>query len=227
MSTILVVAAHPDDEILGVGGTIARRVAEGDIAYALILGEGQTSRWQIREAAERAVVDELHKDTLSSANVIGYKEVFFSDFPDNRFDSVDMLDVVKSIEKYMAELKPDVVYTHHEGDLNVDHQVTARAVLTATRPFGNYPVKEIYEFETVSSTEWYFGEKSNCFSPNVFVDITNTFQKKCNAMEMYRSELCKFPHPRSLEMLEAVAKKWGGTVGKNYAEAFELVRKVI
>ena len=226
MSKLLVVAAHPDDEILGVGATIAKRVKNGDEAYALILGEGQTSRWDKRDLASKSCVSELHKDTLDAAEIIGYKKVYFENIADNRFDSVDLLDVVKCVEKYIKELNPDVVYTHHLGDLNIDHQITHKAVLTATRPIGDYPVKEIYAFETVSSTEWNFGNRENLFVPNVFEDVTNFLEKKCEAMVAYKSELCKYPHPRSLRMLKAVAEKWGATVGFEYVEAFEVIRVV-
>ncbi len=227
MSTILVVAAHPDDEILGVGGTVARRVAEGDQAYALILGEGQTSRWNTRDLADAVIIEELHKNTLEAAEFVGYSQVFFENFPDNRFDAVDLLDIVKRTEHSIRDIRPDIIYTHHNGDLNIDHRITCEAVLTAARPIGTCPIKEIYMFETVSSTEWNFGNKEKCFYPNVFVNIENYFDLKCNAMKKYQSELCNFPHPRSIEALEAFAKKWGSTVGKRYAEAFELVRKVM
>lgn len=226
MSVVLVVAAHPDDEILGVGGTIAKHVAKGDKAYALILGEGETSRWAFRELADADTIKELRKEALEAGKIIGYSQVFFESLPDNRFDSVDLLDVVKCVEKYVKEIKPDIIYTHYDGDLNIDHQITYRAVLTATRPIEGYFVKEIYQFETVSSTEWSFGAGKAFFSPNVFIDIEEHFQKKCEAMKKYQSELCSFPHPRSLKMLECIAQKWGGTVGKQYVEAFELVRKV-
>ena len=144
MKTVLVVAAHPDDEILGVGGTVARHVAKGDIVYALILGEGQTSRGRHREDIDQNIVDELHKNTLESAKAVGYQEVFFADFPDNRFDHVDLLDIVKEIEQMIERLHPQILYTHYSGDLNIDHQYTARAVLTASRPIGAYCVEEIY-----------------------------------------------------------------------------------
>lgn len=128
MRTVLIVAAHPDDEILGVGGTVARHTAEGDVVYALILGEGQTSRSAHREDTGRDVVEELHRNTLESARAVGFREVFFADFPDNRFDDVDLLDIVKAVEQKIRELQPQIVYTHYSGDLNVDHQYTARAV---------------------------------------------------------------------------------------------------
>lgn len=226
MSVILVVAAHPDDEILGAGATIARKVAEGNKAYALILGEGQTSRWKRRDQAPEQAVSALHNDSVKAAGIIGYSDIYFENLPDNRFDRIDLLDVVKLVEAYIDKVKPDMIYTHYGKDLNIDHRRTSEAVLTATRPVGNYSVKEIYEFETVSSTEWNFGCRDKAFSPNVFVEIDNFFRIKCEAMKCYRSELCEFPHPRSLKMLEFNAGKWGATVGKNYAEAFELVRKV-
>lgn len=226
MSKILVVAAHPDDEILGIGAAIAKHVEAGDSAYALILGEGQTSRFGNREDAPAEILEKLHKDTMEAAAEIGFLDVSFRDFPDNRFDSVDMLEIVKSVEKQIAHIKPDIIYTHHHGDLNVDHQKTFEAVLTATRPIGDYCVKEIYAFETLSSTEWNFKYRESAFCPNVFIDVTKTFEKKLHAMSKYRSELCEFPHPRSLKGLEASAKKWGSVIGVEYAEAFELIRKV-
>ncbi len=226
MSVLLVIAAHPDDEILGVGATIAKRTSAGDTAFALILGEGQTSRWEKRKNAPAEEVAQLHKDSIAAAQTIGYTEIYFENLPDNRFDSVDLLDIVKTIETYIKRLQPNVIYTHHAHDLNIDHRITCEAVLTAARPIGDYPVTELYAFETVSSTEWNFGDKNTVFYPNVFVDIEHQFQIKCEAMKKYKSELCDFPHPRSLKMLEYHAGKWGGTVGRKYAEAFELIRKV-
>ena len=227
MRTILVVAAHPDDEILGVGGTAAKHAACGDEVYAIILGEGQTSRGDQREDISQDVVKELHNNTMKSAKAIGYKDVFFADFPDNRFDQVDLLDIVKVVEKKVRELRPEVIYTHYSGDLNIDHQYTARAVLTATRPIGDYPVKEIYAFETLSSTEWNFDYSAQpAFCPNVYVDITEYYHKKEEAMNCYVSELCEFPHPRSLEGMDVLSKTRGMTVGMQRAEAFMLIRKI-
>lgn len=223
---VLVVAAHPDDEILGVGATISKMVKNGYYAYALIMAEGQTSRWSNRADADKTVLKNLHSNTLKAADCIGYKKVIFADFPDNQMDSIDLLDITKFIEKYVDELKPEIVFTHHEGDLNIDHQLTARATLTATRPIGDYSVKKVYEFETVSSTEWNFGNKEEGFYPNYFVDINDTFNNKIKAMKCYTSELRDFPHPRSLQMLEAEAARWGAYVGLDKAEAFELVREV-
>ncbi len=228
MKTVLIVAAHPDDEILGVGATAARHAAQGDMVYAVILGEGQTSRGEHREDIGREVVEELHKNTLESAKAVGIREVFFANFPDNRFDSVDLLDIVKVVEQKIRELKPQIIYTHYSGDLNVDHQYTARAVLTATRPIGDYCVEEIYAFETLSSSEWNFDYSAQpAFCPNVFVDITDDYEKKVRAMNCYVSELCEFPHPRSLKGMDVLSKTRGMAAGMERAEAFMLVRKTV
>lgn len=228
MKTVLVVAAHPDDEILGVGSTVARHVANGDKVFALILGEGQTSRGEHREDISSNVVEKLHNNTMESAKTVGYSDIFFADFPDNRFDEVDLLDIVKVVEKKIRELTPEIIYTHYSGDLNVDHQYTARAVLTATRPIGDYSVNEIYAFETLSSTEWNFDYSAQpAFSPNVFVDITDFYDRKVEAMKCYISELCNFPHPRSIEGMDVLSKTRGMAAGMERAEAFMLVRRII
>lgn len=228
MKTVLVVAAHPDDEILGVGGTAARHAAKGDSVYALILGEGQTSRGTHREDTGAEVVAALHENTLESAKAVGYRDVFFADFADNRFDSVDLLDIVKAVERMIGELKPEIIYTHYSGDLNIDHQYTARAVLTAARPIGDYSVREIYAFETLSSTEWNFDHSAHpAFCPNVFVDITDYYDKKEQAMNCYVSELCAFPHPRSLTGMDALSRMRGMAAGMERAEAFMLIRKTV
>ena len=225
MAKVLIVAAHPDDEILGVGATAAKRAAQGDTVRALILGEGQTSRWESRkEASENAVAD-LHRDTLESAACIGYERVSFADFPDNRFDHVDLLDLVKHVEAAIREFSPEVLYTHHGGDLNIDHQRTSQAVLTAARPAGDCPVKEIYAFETLSSTEWDFSY-TKPFCPNVFEAVEPFMQAKLDAMKCYRSELCDFPHPRSLEGIQISARKYGSIIGREFAEAFMLLRMI-
>lgn len=222
---VLVVAAHPDDELLGVGATIVKHIENGDMCYALILGEGITSRYNKRDLADISKVEELHEDTFQAAKVIGYEKVYLENFPDNRFDSVDLLDIIKIIEKYIEKIKPDIIYTHHSGDLNVDHRKAYEAVLTATRPIGDFYVKEIYCFETVSSTEWNF-EYNDIFKPNYFIDVTFTLDKKLEAVNFYKSEMKNFPHPRSIENLEITAKRWGSVIGKKYAEAFEVVRIV-
>ncbi len=226
MKRVLVVAAHPDDEILGVAGTVRKYVNQGAKACAVILGEGQTSRFEKRNDAPKELVEQLHKDTYEAAEKIGYEKIYFADFPDNRFDHVDLLDIVKYIENIKNQFRPDVIYTHHGGDLNIDHQRTYEAVITATRPIkGQHIVKEIYTFETLSSSEWNFTYKKP-FCPNVFENITDTFEAKLAAMKCYKSELCEFPHPRSINGLQVSAQRWGSVSGCEMAEAFELVRSV-
>lgn len=211
---------------MGVGGTARKHIENGDEVYALVLGEGQTSRWDNREGADKEAVEDLHKNSKNAADIIQFKEIYFESYPDNRFDSVALLDIVKTVESYINRICPTIVYTHHSGDLNIDHRVTNEAVLTATRPIGEYSVREIYGFETVSSTEWNFGNKENSFYPQKYVDITKTFTIKCSAMSQYETELCGFPHPRSLKMLESLAIVRGAAVGVEKAEAFEVIRLV-
>lgn len=223
---ILVVAAHPDDEVLGPGGTIAKYAAAGIHIDCLILGEGATSRHASREEANIKHVDDLREYAYKAAIHLGIKRLFFCGLPDNRFDSIDLLDIVKMVEKYIIQLKPSRVYTHHANDLNIDHQITFKAVLTACRPQPGCPVREIFCFETLSSTEWQSPTGAKTFVPNVFVDISKTLSNKKNAIKEYKSELRNYPHPRSLEGIELTARRWGMVVGREFAEAFELIRMV-
>jgi LmbE family N-acetylglucosaminyl deacetylase len=221
---ILVIAAHPDDEILGCGGTIRRLVDEGCEAYVLILGEGVTSRDEKRDLKKRkAKISNLKEEMLQANRLIGATSVTAEDLPDNRFDSVPFLDITKIIEKHKARMKPDIVFTHYQFDLNIDHRITYEAVMTASRPLARETVKEIYSFEILSSTEW---SSSACFSPDTFFDISGTIKNKLDAMKKYRSELCKYPHPRSLEGVELSAKYWGMRIGLEHAEAFKNIRRV-
>ncbi len=219
---ILVVAAHPDDEIIGCGGTIARLTKEDHEVYTLILGEGITSRDKKRDIQKRKQDLDLLKDQAKKANsLIGVKNIFFFDFPDNLFDSLSLLEFIKVVEQIKNKIQPDIIFTHYHHDLNIDHQVTYSAVITATRPVPTEPVKEIYSFKVFSSTEWGYPTD---FSPDVFFDITKTFSTKLKAMNAYKSELRSFPHPRSLEGLTIDAQYWGISAGVKYAEAFKLVR---
>jgi LmbE family N-acetylglucosaminyl deacetylase len=219
---ILVVAAHPDDEVLGAGATAARRATAGDTVHLAILGEGITSR----AGADRTAVSALQDDARAVAGMLGAKSVAFAELPDNRFDTLALLDIVKRVEGWVRELDPEVVYTHHPGDLNVDHRLTFQAVLTATRPVPGCRVREVYAFEAASSTEWAFGRLASPFSPTVFEDVTSTIDLKIACLERYRGEHRAFPHPRSGEALRAIARRWGSVVGLPYVEAFELIRAV-
>lgn len=221
---ILIVAAHPDDEVLGCFGTVARLIKEGYEAYTLILGEGKTSRDEKRVVENKKDELEILNSEIQKANdIIKIKKIFVYDFPDNRFDSVDLLDIVKVISKVKDEIKPDIIFTHYEKDLNIDHKITYQAVITATRPMENESVKEIYSFEILSSTEWQYPIS---FSPDVFFDISDTLDLKLKAISEYKSELCAYPHPRSLEGIKLNAQYQGMRVGKRFIEAFKSVRVI-
>jgi LmbE family N-acetylglucosaminyl deacetylase len=221
--TVAVFAAHPDDETLGCGATLALLAKHGDV-HVTILGEGITAREAQRD--DHGAIEELYTDAHTAASVLGVSSVRLEGLPDLRFDSLPLLDIVWRVERVIREIRPTVVYTHHAGDLNRDHQLTLRAVLTATRPLAGCPVLDIYSFQVPSSTEWAFGTTGPAFRPNVFVDVTSTIEQKVQAMECYRSERRDFPHPRSADALRALARHWGSVVGRPYAEAFSLVRSV-
>jgi LmbE family N-acetylglucosaminyl deacetylase len=223
---VLVVAAHPDDELLGCGGTAARLSGEGHSVYIAILGEGITSRHRQRESADPSKLKALHSASQHVASLIGAKELSLHGLPDNRFDSLNLLEVVKIIEELIERWRPAIIYTHHGGDLNIDHQVVSRAVVTASRPVEGHPVRELYMFEIPSSTEWAFQQCSPVFKPNVFVDISTTLSLKLEGMRQYDSEARSFPHPRSSQALTAIAQRWGSVAGCQAAEAFELVRLI-
>jgi LmbE family N-acetylglucosaminyl deacetylase len=221
---ILIVAAHPDDEILGCGGTVARLVKEGCEACTLILGEGVTSREKVRPGERRSSeLKELKNEAFRANKIIGVKRIFLYELPDNRFDTIPLLDIVKIIEKVKKEIRPDMVFTHYENDLNVDHQIAYKAVVTATRPVKEESVRKIFSFEVLSSTEWGFSQN---FCPNAFFDITKTIGLKEKALGKYVSELRAFPHPRSLIGAKLLARTRGMAIGAEYAEGFKCVRTI-
>jgi len=226
-SNILVIVAHPDDEVLGCGGTICHFSQEGCKIYLCVLGEGITSRYQNRNECDSQYVSNLHKTSKKISKIQGYKESFYFSLPDNRFDTVPILDIIKKIELLIEQIRPATIFTHHYGDLNIDHSITYRAVLTATRPLQDFCVKNIYTFEIPSSTEWAFSTLANAgFQPNTFVDISKTIDQKIKALELYTGEVKDYPHPRSPKAIQCISQKWGSTVGFLYAEPFQLIRSV-
>ncbi len=218
---VLVVAAHADDEALGCGGTIARHVAEGDTVYAVFMADGVTSR------TGAGSEDLISRNSLAdkARQILGIKETFYLSLPDNRMDTVPLIEVVQKLEKIIDMLRPNIIYTHHHGDLNIDHRVTNHAVLTACRPFPGSCVRAIYAFEVMSSTEWSTSSFHE-FKPNYYVDISNQLGQKINALEIYKKEMRPSPHSRSLENLKYLAYHRGHAVGVNAAEAFVIVRIV-
>lgn len=226
---ILVVVAHPDDEVLGLGGTIHKLVTEYKcVIRTIILGEGITSRSEERDAKKwSAELKQHRKNIQSSIKAVGYASVGIYDFPDNRFDAVNVLDLVKVIEKEKEEFKPTVIFTHHGGDTNIDHQLTFQAVVTGCRPMAHEMVKTIITFETPSSTEWQAFNHPLPFHPNMYVGLKKkNVDAKIKAMESYDFEKRPFPHPRSPEALSILAQKRGVEVGEHYAEAFVIIRSI-
>ncbi|MDR0920003.1 MAG: PIG-L family deacetylase [Oscillospiraceae bacterium] len=224
---ILTIAAHPDDEILGCGGFINRLTDSKDVAECLILATGATSRHtKENEESEKEIIL-LHNNAKEATSTIGYSEIYFEKFPDNRMDDVDLLDIIKIIENHIEKIKPDMILTHHCNDLNIDHKITFQAVITACRPMAGSYVKKILSFETPSATEWQFPYHKNSFAPNVFIDITENLEIKLKALSHYESEMRDTPHPRSNEKIRALAEYRGGIIGVKYAEAYELIYEVL
>lgn len=213
--SVLVIAAHPDDEILGCGGTLRRHVVEGDTAHALIVCEGETLRYQGREVG-------LAEHARQAAEIIGFASIELLGFRDQHLDASSLTDLIAPLEKKIRETRPQVIYTHFQGDLNRDHQIVAEAVAVASRPLETY-VEEVLGFETASSTEWNIVQR---FAPNQFVEISSTLEEKLRAMACYQSEVRHWPHPRSLESLRSRARYWGSCVLVDAAEAFVVYRRI-
>lgn len=222
MEKILAVVAHPDDEVLGCGATLARLIKDGYTASTLILGEGVTSRDKKRDTKNRKKEILALKEQAKKANkILGIKEVYFYNLPDNRFDTLPLLEIIKAIEEVKIKVKPDIIFTHYGKDLNIDHQITYNAVITAARPIKGETVKEIYSFEIPSSTEWGYPLS---FSPNIFFDVTETIDIKLKALQVYTSEIRDFTHPRSEEFIKLNSKLWGVKAGLTNAEVFQSIR---
>ena len=217
---ILVVAAHSDDEVLGCAGTIVRHINAGDKVHLLFMTDGVGSRLGVNISVNSRILA-----AENSAKILGVTSVENLDFPDNSLDGLPLLDIIKVIEAKIEKLQPQVIYTHHLGDLNVDHQITHKAVITACRPQPDFCVKEIFAFEVLSSTEWqtpgYFP-----FMPNVFVDIGKQIDVKRKALEAYSKEMRQPPNSRSIENSIRLNALRGNAVGVEYAESFVLLRKI-
>ena len=226
---IMVVVAHPDDELLGLGATMYKLIHQTEVTtHVVILGEGLTARSDQRDV--EVWKDELQKhreDIKAAQQEIGYHSVSIYDFPDNRFDTVALLDIIKVVEKEKSNFKPDIIFTHHGGDVNIDHQRTFESVITACRPMSHEVVKTIITFETPSGTEWRASTDPRHFIPNLYMEVSeNDIDAKIKGMEKYRFEKREFPHPRSPEALKVHARNVGVTIGCTYAEPFCVVRSI-
>lgn len=212
---VLVCAAHPDDEVLGAGGTIARHVAAGDEVVVVIAADCASARGG-REVC-------LPEAAREAATVLG-TSVRFCGLPGMTLARIPEVELNRHFEDAVRTLRPDVVYTHHVDDPNSDHRAVAAATLIAVRPVGPWSPARVLSFETPSSTEWGWGVP---FRPTVFVDVTDTLDRKLAAMTCYAEELRPAPHPRNLDSLTARASYWGQIAGVRYAEAFALVREIV
>lgn len=217
---ILIIAAHSDDEVLGCGGTIAKHVSVGDEVHVIFMTDGVGARGEIEKAT-------IHRIAAmeTATKILGVASTINLDFPDNRMDDVALLDIVKPLEKLIERIQPETIYTHHFGDLNIDHRITHQAVMTACRPVPDTSIKDIMTFEVLSSTEW---QTTNVFPfiPNTYIDISTTLELKLAAIDAYKEEMRSAPHSRSLRHVEVIAAHRGMSVGVEYAESFCLVRSL-
>ena len=219
--TVLIVAAHTDDEALGCAGTMVKHVAAGDKVHVIFMANGVGSR----STTSISSIEHRQVAARKAADILGVTSMEYFDFPDNKMDIVPLLDIVQSIENAINELQPEIVYTHHIGDLNIDHQITHKAVMTACRPQPSFCVKEIYAFEILSSTEWQTPGYLP-FTPNVYVDISSQIETKRLALEAYIDEIHQPPHARSIDNIMNLNSFRGSSIGVYYAEAFMLLRKI-
>lgn len=217
----LVIVSHPDDEILGFGGTGANLVKGGEVVQPVILCG------QVLERSERPDIADLHEDMLAANRVVGFEAPVLGDFPNIRMNNVDHVDIVKYIEQQIIRFKPAKIFTHHPGDLNDDHVQTSKACLAAARLFQRRvdiePLEALYFMEILSSTDWAFPAAGKCFSPDSFFDISNTLELKLKALSCYRNVVRDRPHPRSKAVLTGHAAYRGGQCGYLFAEAFQTV----
>jgi LmbE family N-acetylglucosaminyl deacetylase len=217
--TVLVVAAHADDEALGCGGTVARHVAEGDTVHTVFFTDGVSAR----QGADDDDLARRMAATEQARQILGIASNTFLGLPDNQLDGRPLIEVIQLLEQVVQQINPQIIYTHHYGDLNVDHRIVHQAVMTACRPVPGCGVREIYAFEVLSSTEWN-APAVNSFTPQLYVDITQHLDKKILALDAYRIEMRDAPHSRSVQSVRALAVHRGCCVGVNAAEAFMAVR---
>lgn len=212
---IMIVVAHPDDEVLGMGGLIKKLTSQGKKVSVLFLSDGVSSRTELRQTLEAR-----RKSAVSALGRLGCTDFEFADFPDNKLDTIPMLEICKVIEKEFANFQPNAVFTHFPFDLNIDHQIVSEAVSVASRPKSSSCIQQLYFFEVLSSTGWKFG--SRAFSPSLFIEIENEIESKVSALQDYYFEMDTYPEARSIEAVLALATLRGASIGKRKSEAFEI-----
>lgn len=225
MKTVLVIAAHPDDEVLGAGGTIAKLAADGMECHLLIVTDGSSSQYRDSNKLDE-IIAAKKLETLNCANILGFKSIHYGGLPDMKLDAVPHVEINHVIEKVIDEVKPDTVFTHFWGDVNMDHQNVYKSTLVAVRPVMGQVVKELYCYRVPSSTEWTPNKEDTMFMPNYFVNIHEYAEQKYKAFACYATELREYPHPRSVHYLRETDKAAGLRVGLLAAEEFVMLRKI-
>ena len=216
---ILVIAPHADDEILGVGGTIAKHIANNDSVYVCVVTK------PVEPVFREELVETIRKETLSSHRYLGITDTFFLELPSVMLEDIPRYQLNDKLQQIVDKVNAEIVYIPHFGDMQKDHKIVCEAAMVALRPKNN-KINAIYIYETLSETEWNVPHSANAFIPNSFVDISEFLDKKIKAMEFFRSQMSPFPCPRSQEAIMSLAKLRGSTVNVTAAEAFMLVREI-
>lgn len=217
---VLVMAPHPDDEVIGVGGTIAKRVNAGDDVYVCVVTKGQEPMFS------KEFVEQGRKECREADAKLGVTETVFLDFPAVMLETVSRHELNGKISDLIQTLNPEEIYIPHRGDMQLDHQIVVDSVMVAVRPRGKYYPKRVYAYETLSETGWNIPNTVNEFIPTVYEDISPFIDKKIEAMRIFESQLAQFPAARSLDAIEALAKFRGAMVNVEAAEAFNLIREI-
>ncbi len=226
MKKVLVIAAHPDDEVLGMGGTITKLVKDGCHVDVLIVTDGSSSQYRNSDHLAE-IIEAKKKETRNCADVLGVRDVYYGELPDMKLDTTPHIRINQVIEDIIDKVQPDTVFTHFWGDVNCDHQNVYKSTLVAVRPVMGQVVKELYCYRVPSSTEWTPNKADTMFMPNVFVDIEKYAEQKYKAFTCYSTELRDYPHPRSVQYLRETDKVTGLRVGLQAAEEFVLLRKLV
>lgn len=221
MTEVLVFAAHPDDETLGCGGAIARHVDAGDKVHVVVVTDGSSAQYPDDPATLARKQDEAR----AAMKILGVTDLVLGTLPDMRLDTVASLDLTKFLSSHVRRIDPHIVYTHHAGDINLDHRLVFDATLVATRPTSGARLQRVYAYEVASSTDWGEAHPDRAFRPNSFIDIGGVLDRKLRALACYKTELRPAPHPRSLSVVEAYARAWGPRAGLEAAEAMVLVHE--
>lgn len=222
---ILVIAAHPDDEVLGLGGTICKLASEGHNLHLLIITDGSTSQYKDNPDLE-SILKEKEEETIACSKILGFKTIDYGLFPDMLLDTIPHLKLNECIQSYIQKYKIDTVFSHFYGDVNKDHRCVFESTMVSTRPFPGQTVKRVYLYRTPSSSEWNIQINNYVFSPTVFFDISNYENQKMEAIKCYQRELREYPHPRSVASIKQLDASCGNSIGTKFAECFVLARDI-